>query len=75
MVIPGSHDEVAVFRHHLQDIRKFARIEAVTVGYRAVRFEPNLGIAAPALDVNVLGGLTSPPCGLRAARIKLPADV
>jgi hypothetical protein len=53
MVIPGSHHQVAVFSDGLQDIRKFARINAVAVGNRDVGSEPNLGIATAALDVNV----------------------
>ena len=46
MVIPGFQNEVTVIRDRLQDIRKCARIEAVTVGYRDLGFEPNLGITA-----------------------------
>jgi hypothetical protein len=55
MVIPGSHDQVAVFCDGLQDIRKFSWIKAVAVGNRDFRFEPNFGIAASTLDVNMDG--------------------
>jgi hypothetical protein len=61
MLIPGSHDQVAVFCDRLQDIRKFTGIEAVTIGELDLRFEPDLGITAAALDMNVdrLGRLPS----------------
>jgi hypothetical protein len=36
-----------------QDIRKFARIEAITIGYRYLRLQPDFSVAAAALDMNM----------------------
>jgi hypothetical protein len=61
MVMPGSQNEIAVFRNNPQDIRKFARIEAITVGDRYFWLKPDFCIATAALDVNMwrLGRLPS----------------
>jgi hypothetical protein len=53
MVIPSSQNKVPVISDRPHDIRKLARIEAVTIGYRYLRLKPNLGIAATALDMNM----------------------
>jgi hypothetical protein len=53
MVIPGSQDEVAVLSDNPQDIRKFARVEAITVIYRYIRLDPDFGNPTAALDMNM----------------------
>ena len=40
MVMPCSQNEIAVLYNYLQNIRKFTRIEAITVGYQNLRFKP-----------------------------------
>jgi len=51
--MPGSQNEVAIVSDGPQDIRKFAWIEAITVGERYLRLNPDLSVAAGALDVNM----------------------
>ena len=51
--MPGSQEEIAVFRDHPQYIRKFPRIEAVTVVQQYFRFKPYFRVATAALDMNV----------------------
>jgi len=51
--MPCPHDEVPIFRDRTQDIRKVARIEAITVGDRYLRLKPDLCIPTAAFDVNM----------------------
>jgi len=53
MVMPCSQNEIAVLYNYLQNIRKFTRIKAVTVGYRYIWLEPDLGVPTAALDMNM----------------------
>jgi hypothetical protein len=53
MLMPCSQNEIAVFRYNPQDIRKFARIEAITVGYPNLRLKPDFRIPTASLDVNM----------------------
>ena len=53
MVMPGSQEKIAIVFHDAQDIRKFPRIEAITVGNRYGGFKPDFGVPAATLNVNM----------------------
>jgi len=53
MLMPCSQDNVPILYDDTQNIRKLSRIEAIAIGNGHLRFQPNLGIAAPALHVHV----------------------
>jgi hypothetical protein len=53
MLMPSFQNKVAIFRDRLEDIRKFTRFEAVTIGYRYLRLKPDLRILAAAGNMNV----------------------
>jgi hypothetical protein len=53
MVIPRLQDQVSSLRDNMQDTRKFARIEAITLRNADLRLQPDFGIPTAPFDVNV----------------------
>jgi hypothetical protein len=53
MVMPCSQNEIAVLRNNPQDIRKFARIKAITICHRYLWLKPDFCIPTTAFDMNM----------------------
>jgi len=67
MVMPCSQNEIAVLYNYLQNIRKFTRIKAVTVGYRYIWLEARSWRPDAALDMKHAAARAAGPRSRRSS--------